>query len=104
MRTDRRLRSRDMWYLALGYSGPHARYIDRASESIHFGVTVGGTGVLGLLVLILLLLCSGFRWNGETGLLQCQDMRQYAMGGYTLGRTTRTSLLILLYFDCSATS
>jgi hypothetical protein len=77
--------------LVLRYSGPHARYIDRVSDSIHFGVTVGGTGVLGLLVL--LLLCSGFRWKGEDELLQCQDMRQYAMGGYTLGRTTRTSLL-----------
>jgi hypothetical protein len=48
-----------MWYLALGYSGPHARYIDRASESIHFGVTVGGTGVLGLLVLILVVILFG---------------------------------------------
>ena len=79
--------------LVLGYSGPHARYIDRASDSIHFGVTVGDTGVLGLLVLILLLLCSGFRWKGEAGLLQSQEMRQYAIGGHTLGRTTRTSLL-----------
>jgi hypothetical protein len=79
--------------LVLGCSRPHARYIDRASESIHFGVTVGDTGVLLLLVLILLLLCSGFRWKGEAGLLQCQNVRRYAIGGYTLGRTTRTSLL-----------
>ena len=79
--------------LVLGYSGPHARYIDRGSDSIHLGVTVGDKGVLGFLVLILLLLCSGFRWKGEAGLLQCQEMRQYAIGGHTLGRTTRTSLL-----------